>query len=804
MIKRSLFLFLTLSVALAVQASGPTTPLRIGEHDYTQVLETPHPYPGSKSGKPELVWSDYYGHPAAAYVVFEFKQFDLAPGDWVEVRDPKGAKVHRYEGKGFLDQGGDFITLMVPGPEAIIELYSANVKPGRFGYRIERVTRGFSAEELEAMYPLPGPQSICGANNQKDAVCYQFSYPEIYDRSKAVARIVMDGSALCTAWLVSCENHVLTNNHCTWDDSDFDTQGELNRMEFQFMYQDPTCGGSGATWAYSFMGGTWLENDHNLDYTMIQPPAGQDPQATYGYLQIDNRLAAIDEYMYIVGHPSGRPKEISLESTDSSDAGGFCQVYSTNEPVCVGGTVPEIGYMCDTEGGNSGSPVLSRASNKIISLHHCGTCPNRGLRIQNVYSDIQASAHPLPACTINSYAGTVELDDTQYGCTETLAIAVKDDSSPPKGTGSVSVALWSIAEPTPESVVLVETPANSGTFAGTFPLSPDPAVHGDGKLSVGDGDSVTVRYIDADDGQGGINVPREDTASVGCAPDLGHQSHAITDDCAAGGGGDGNGVLDAGESAVVQVTALNAGTLPATGVTAVLSTATPGVTVTDATASFPDLGVAATGTSQAPHFTVQVGESVPCGTVIGFTLAFTAAEGTWTDTFAVTVGTVVPGSGTAFSDDFEDAGTWGSWTVTTGPGPHTCGPFARVNQATGRPVNSTGYFALSNSDACGSGSTTSTILTSPVIDASNPAWLTVALEYDLYYNHYDGDDATVQVFDGTSWVTVWADTNADLNAHQTLDVSAHALGVHVGGGVPNWGSHHHRNYRCELMRPEWD
>merc|ERR1711966_1852 len=47
-------------------------------------------------------------------------------------------------------------------------------------------------------------------------------------------------------------------------------------------------------------------------------------------------------------------------------------------------------YTCDTEGGSSGSPVLSRTNNKIIALHHCGGgCNgNLGAPIYQFYSDI--------------------------------------------------------------------------------------------------------------------------------------------------------------------------------------------------------------------------------------------------------------------------------------------------------------------------------------------------------------------------------------------------------------------------------
>jgi uncharacterized repeat protein (TIGR01451 family) len=508
------------------------SPLIIGEHLRDVVLESPHPYPANGDGSEEPVWSDSFSYPGAAYLVFEFQKFDLAPGDRVEVRDPRGRQVHVYRGKGFKEKGGGFITKMILGSEAVIDLYSTNVEHEAYGYRIERVTRGYNRAELEQLYGSdPGTDAICGADDKEDAVCYESSFPDVYEEARAVARIVMDGSSLCTAWLVSCENHVMTNNHCTWDDDDFDTQGELDRMEFQFMYQDPTCGGGVPDFEYSFMGGTWLENDHDLDYTLIRAPAGEDPAATYGWLLIDDRLVDIDELIYIVGHPGGRPKEISLYSTDASDQNnpdGFCEVFSQNEPVCVGGTVGEIGYYCDTEGGSSGSPVLSRATNKVVALHHCANCPNRGVRIENIWAMNQSGPNALPACSLYDDAGAVKLGAEQYNCSGSVSIEVNDGSL--RGAGSQDVTIWSDTEPAPETVTLIETTPDSGTFSGTIDLGTLSPVGGDDILSVTHGDTITVRYIDADDGQGGINIPREDVAVVDCvAPVIGNvQSGAVT------------------------------------------------------------------------------------------------------------------------------------------------------------------------------------------------------------------------------------------------------------------------------------
>ncbi|WP_181320148.1 hypothetical protein [Saccharothrix carnea] len=47
-----------------------------------------------------------------------------------------------------------------------------------------------------------------------------------------------------------------------------------------------------------------------------------------------------------------------------------------------------VSYRCDTEGGSSGSPVLSRRTHEVIGLRHCGGCPNQGVRIDLVVAQI--------------------------------------------------------------------------------------------------------------------------------------------------------------------------------------------------------------------------------------------------------------------------------------------------------------------------------------------------------------------------------------------------------------------------------
>jgi subtilisin-like proprotein convertase family protein len=111
--------------------------------------------------------------------------------------------------------------------------------------------------------------------------------------------------------------------------------------------------------------------------------------------------------------------------------------------------------------------------------------------------------------------GEVTLDKTSYQCAETVQIHVEDSSILGAGTQSVTIA--STAEGAGETVVLNETPASSGIFTGSITLSTTGASTGDGLLSVADGGSLTVTYIDANDGFGHLNVPRTDTAFVDCS-----------------------------------------------------------------------------------------------------------------------------------------------------------------------------------------------------------------------------------------------------------------------------------------------
>jgi len=140
-----------------------------------------------------------------------------------------------------------------------------------------------------------------------------------------------------------------------------------------------------------------------------------------------------------------------------------------------------------------------------------------------------------------------------------------------------------------------------------------------------------------------------------------------------------------------------------------------------------------------------------------------------------------PGGGpqVLFAYDFSSPLTFfNTWTVTTGPGPHSCGTWSPSNAATQRPANGNGYFATSNASACAGGSSTSVKMDSVPINAALPSVVQVVLEYDVYYVRLSGTggDATTEVWDGANWQVIWADADQNLDLHQSFDVTPYALG----------------------------
>ncbi|UCF66551.1 MAG: trypsin-like peptidase domain-containing protein [Acidobacteriota bacterium] len=184
-----------------------------------------------------------------------------------------------------------------------------------------------------------------------------------------------------------------------------------------------------------------------------------------------------------------------------------------------------------------------------------------------------------------------------------------------------------------------------------------------GKLDVSwtGGGTAATRLSDWLDPDGSGIVVQDGIDAATCRvpqPRLSYAGSAVDD-----GAGNADGIVDPGETFVLEVDLENAGTLGATAVSGSLSSTTVGVTITDPGADWPDIPEASTRRSLAPHFTVALASEHPCGEPLAFHLDTFAAEdpGSWASDFELPTGTANVDE--QFRDEME-AGVNG-WTEQT-------------------------------------------------------------------------------------------------------------------------------------------
>ncbi len=336
-------------------------------------------------GKPER---RVFHYPEASYVKLHFSRMAMLPGDYVTVSDAKGTESYRYDAPKLLS--ADKWAMSVTGDTAVLEVHRAggglvNKLLGSLGVEVDKVARGYTRREQArapgAELPTPGrsgrEESVCGSDESTDAVCYRSADPVAYTRSKAIARLLINGTELCTGWRIGAKNRMLTNNHC------FDNSNDAYETEVWFNYQCAKCGGYDVFRPTKVWADKVLATDRTLDYTLFTTEHFEAVRK-FGFLSLDTGRPAQGQELYVPQHPAGEPTRIAGRRGEKA---GTCSVvdnafdgYAANS---------DVSYYCDTEGGSSGSPVLSRRTDKVVALHHFGGCPNSGVRADLIHEKVK-------------------------------------------------------------------------------------------------------------------------------------------------------------------------------------------------------------------------------------------------------------------------------------------------------------------------------------------------------------------------------------------------------------------------------
>jgi hypothetical protein len=171
---------------------------------------------------------------------------------------------------------------------------------------------------------------------------------------------------------------------------------------------------------------------------------------------------------------------------------------------------------------NPSTPAVRTQKNSVDNIEqvYLANPPAGVYRVEVRGFNVPQGPQPFSLCAspllVNcSRQGTAALDKAVYPCsaTATLTVIDCDLNTDDQVVETVNVTIDSTSEPGGETVTLTETGAQTALFRGTIDLS---TTNSAGVLQVAHGDTVTLTYNDADDGQGGINVTVTDTASVDC------------------------------------------------------------------------------------------------------------------------------------------------------------------------------------------------------------------------------------------------------------------------------------------------
>ena len=236
------------------------------------------------------------------------------------------------------------------------------------------LTNGFADEELPPILDFPtaegpeyiqgnaeiqrGPDRIIGSNDFEKMQNLPRNSQDYQLGTKVgwffmVSRNNPNRGWICTGFLVG-PDLFMTNHHCIHDNFGLlpITGARIFMDYYQDLDVDPTRGGLTARVTEI------LRMDGPKDYALLRldSPIGN----TYGWLELDTETRPnTSQSVKLISHPDGKSKEIvrrNSEIVNPSD-------YDVNAPHL-------LGYLADSEGGSSGSPVFLREGTGVIAIHH--------------------------------------------------------------------------------------------------------------------------------------------------------------------------------------------------------------------------------------------------------------------------------------------------------------------------------------------------------------------------------------------------------------------------------------------------
>lgn len=333
-----------------------------------------------------------FARPGATFISIHLSRMTLGPDDQLLVGPTGGElKVAQFR----VNEAGEAFLAPVSGGSADVAMQCAT--PG-CGVTVDRFVRGLTAEERAFRRDEAAFVQRCGADDAEPPVCIQASQPVVYERARAVARLMRGGEISCTGWLFGSDGTLLTNHHC------IATKEDAAAMTFEFLAESDTCEKSACgEWGacpgrVRVTGAKFIWASEALDYAVVQLP--QALVRDLGFLRVRGSLVQAPpvegraaEQIYIPQHPAAQGKVIAFKSSAPQDGGepaaGFPKIGASPLSSCLDTTtVHGRGYHADTDFGSSGAPVLAFSDHTVIALHQCPGCPNTAISMRDIVADM--------------------------------------------------------------------------------------------------------------------------------------------------------------------------------------------------------------------------------------------------------------------------------------------------------------------------------------------------------------------------------------------------------------------------------
>ncbi|MGB0806227.1 MAG: hypothetical protein ACPGRC_06010, partial [Salibacteraceae bacterium] len=131
---------------------------------------------------------------------------------------------------------------------------------------------------------------------------------------------------------------------------------------------------------------------------------------------------------------------------------------------------------------------------------------------------------------------------------------------------------------------------------------------------------------------------------------------------------------------------------------------------------------------------------------------------------------------TIVDEDFSSGSLPSGWTNVANVAGNKLWTFNDPGNRNISTNNFSGNYAIFDSDEHGTAGTHNATLTTPSFNAG--LYATITLEFDHNYNEYSGDEiCKIEVYNGSSWVTVETYQDGDENDFVSIDITSAANGA---------------------------